>query len=94
MGKMFPPAETDLEPAPRTSCGQRLGNVNGNPGQEFIHQLRMQTAQGFPFAPSVKLVDWYGRCHFAAMAFLSLATRSVFSQEKPPSLSGLRPKWP
>ena len=29
-----------------------------------------------------------------AIADLSLDTRSVFSQENPPSLSGSRPKWP
>ena len=29
-----------------------------------------------------------------AIADLSLSTRSVFSQEKPPSFSGSRPKWP
>lgn len=58
-----------------------------------IHQFGMMTAQGFPLAPPVELEPLFGGlAHFTAA--LSAFTRSVFSQEKPPSFSAARPKWP
>ncbi len=41
-----------------------------------------------------RLSGWISRPQRAPKARFSSATRSVRSHEKPPSFSGLRPKWP
>jgi len=92
MGQMLATAETDLQPARLGRPGQRIGQIDAQPGQQRFGQRQMMTAQGFAPAPPVKLEAWRLARHFTAA--LSAFTRSVFSQEKPPSFSGLRPKWP
>ncbi len=53
----------------------------------------MERAPGeFPRRP-IRFVR-FGSAQRAPKADFRSATRSVFSQEKPPSFSGLRPKWP
>ncbi len=60
--------------------------------QKLGHQPRVMRTQGLALAPPVELEAPFPVAHFTAA--LSALTRSVFSQEKPPSPSACRPKWP
>ena len=92
MRQMLAAAEADFEPAALAHAGQRIRQLHPELRQQLFHQLGMMTAQGFPLAPPVELEPLFAVDHFTAA--LSAFARSVFSQEKPPSLSGARPKWP
>ena len=92
MGQVLATAEADLKPERPTKSPQRIRKIHPQLRQEPIDELQMMTAQGFPLAPPVELIATFRLAHFTAA--LSFFTRSVFSQEKPPSFSGLRPKCP
>ena len=76
----------------RASPQARRREIDPQARQQLLHQLQMMTAQGMALAPPVELMAPFRRPHFTAA--LSALTRSVFSQEKPPSASAARPKWP
>ncbi len=88
--QMLAAAKTDFQP--HLACGQGIFQVNPQLRQQVFHQLQMMTAQGFTAAPPVILKAFLAFAHFTAA--LRAFTRSIFSQEKPPSFSGFRPKWP
>ena len=56
MRQMLAAAETDLQPARLSHLRQRIGQLHLQMRQQFIHQCRMMTAQGFPLAPPVELM--------------------------------------
>ena len=98
-GKQSPPDAPDarrrqnrFQVEPRQTIQQGIIEINPQLRQQFFHQLQMMTAQGFTAAPPKKLKAFLFFAHFTAA--LRAFTRSVFSQEKPPSFSAVRPKWP
>jgi hypothetical protein len=93
MRQVLAAAEADFQPAPLSHAGQRIMQRHPEVGQQLVHEFGMMTAQGFTLAPPIELEPLFGvDDHFSAA--LSAFTRSIFSQEKPPSFSGARPKWP
>ena len=90
MRQMLAAAEPNFQP--HFADRQWIVQINPQLRQQFFHQLQMMTAQGLTPAPPVKLIAFLVFAHFTAA--LRAFTRSVFSQEKPPSFSGVRPKWP
>src|SRR5579883_1792486 len=72
--------------------------------QQFTQQRCVMAAQGLAMRPSINDAPLAGLAggrriivvvqRDQAARRLKFSTRSVFSQEKPPSASGLRPKWP
>ena len=82
-----------------------IGQGDRHGGQLVFEQLGARGAQGPPLAPAVKppnpavapsvvAVRQRAVRYDAPKADFNAATRSVRSQEKPPSASGARPKWP
>ena len=57
----------------------------GDVSHETPHPLRYDVVHS-PLPPKEGKSDH--------IAFFNFSARSVFSQEKPPSASGVRPKWP
>ena len=74
-----------LAPAEEGALG--FGVVVVGSSRFVKHNDEQMAGQARPFAP----IEVIG---FDQNAFLSCAARSVRSQEKPPSFSGARPKWP
>ena len=101
--EMLAAAETDLEPN-RGACGTEQGSdvevtrcreVYRQPRQQFIDEGLLSRTQSPPAAAAEDLMTplrLAARC--AQKARRSSSTRSSLSQEKPPSGSGRRPKWP
>ena len=105
MGEMFAAAEADLEPDLIDIAEQGLRvyppvpKRNGDPRKEGLHQIRLTRLQGLALGAPINVAA--RAVGFAAQGVPSqrtaaaiLSARSVFSQEKPPSESGVRPKWP
>ena len=109
-GQMLAAAEADLEPEfaganGRTGSRPRARPVDLEPRQQFGHEPRVIGAQRLALAAPVErpTLDRVGRGVRLRSAPSSRhdqarranwSARSVFSQEKPPSASGARPKWP
>ena len=98
-GEMLARAEADLEPE-RGCKGSR--GIEAQPRQQLLHQPLLpgpETPAGPP-AIEVALAGFRPRFRVGPrdaaqlMAAFSSLARSTFSQEKPPSASGVRPKWP
>ena len=101
-GEMLAGAETDFEPA---RGGHRSRGIESEPRKQRLHQALLARAKAPADAPAVK-IPWSWTLRRAARVFVvrrspaqwraafRLSTRSRRSQEKPPSGSGLRPKWP
>jgi hypothetical protein len=95
-------AEADLQPDRINRAGKqrlkigrrRRRDIDAQARQQRGEQFRLAGAQPFALAPAVERAG----TGFALLAQLTarfrLAARSVCSQEKPPSRSGARPKWP
>ena len=89
--EVFATAESDLEPhvidqvgKQGSRRGRRCSEVNGEPRRRRLVDPSPRWCRKPADAPRVD----------QPTALLMSFTRSVFSQEKPPSLSGARPKWP
>ena len=105
---MLAAAEADLEPdlvhlAPEQAggIGEVLRGVEPQARQQRPEQVGLPGAQLLALAPAEEgagaacaIVVQAGSAGFSADAERSSSTRSVFSQVKPPSASGARPKWP
>ena len=90
MRQMLTTAKADFQP--NLTGRQGVFQIDLQLRQQLFHELQMMTAQGFSAAPPVILKAFLAFAHFTAA--LRAFTRSIFSQEKPPSFSGFRPKWP
>ncbi len=101
-GKMLARPEADLEPQ-RTRAvtvgieqrrrRQRPGG-NGDAWQQRLDERRLPNPQLMPLLPPVQAAKGGRVGRNQATAAFSASTRSSFSQLKPPSASGVRPKWP
>ncbi len=100
-GEMLAAAIADLQPDLVTRGVEERGGVKparfrqgeGQPRQEIVPKRLLAGPQRSSAAPAIErpMILWrVGQ----AKAERSAGTRSSFSQEKPPSASGLRPKWP
>ncbi len=92
MGQMLSTAEANFESNFAGQASKRIIEINPQFRQQFIHEPQMMTAQSLTPAPSKKLKGSFFFAHFTAA--VRAVTRSIFSQEKPPSFSAVRPKWP
>ena len=99
-GEMLAAAEADLEPerSARVREGrERIARIDAQPRQKRAEQLVLRRPQPLALAAAVERargVARPGRPVRQDSAERSVSTRSVRSHEKPPSASGLRPKWP
>src|SRR5262245_28994177 len=71
-----------------------LDELASGPGRARLRPLAEPFRHASPVHGGQTPFGEKGLSPFHAIADLSLSTRSVRSQEKPPSLSGSRPKWP
>ena len=106
-GKMLAGAKADFEPAGGHGAGKKRGRIEFRAaGGQWHRQDRQQPVQQRP-TTSTKLAAMppaerpYRRIRWAVFvlfgqpwAEIRASTRSVFSQENPPSASGVLPKWP
>ena len=98
--QMLAGAEADLEGDRLGRRGERCGRVempcfrqrDGEPRQQRRQQVLLSRAKLAAAAAAIK--DAPAERRFAQKAPRSALTRSSCSQEKPPSGSGGRPKWP
>ena len=100
-GEMLAAAEADLEPerSARVREGrERIARIDAQPRQKRADQLVLRRPQPLALAAAVErargVAPGRGRPVRQDSAERSVSTRSVRSHEKPPSASGLRPKWP
>ena len=101
--EMLAAAETDFEPN-RGSRGTEEGvrievtrcrEVHRQPRQQFVDEGLLSGTQSPPAAAAEDLMAPFRLgTRYAQKARRSSSTRSSLSQEKPPSGSGWRPKWP
>jgi hypothetical protein len=96
-------AEADLEPevvdgrAEERARIERAALRQGDPdrGQQMLEERGLPGAKRPAAAPAVDpALRRLGQGSLRQKARLRFGARSVFSQEKPPSASGGRPKWP
>lgn len=105
-GKMFAAAEPDFEPKILNRAGKQGLHVHGliigrqlqpKARQEIVDQGLAAGTQFVPPPPAVEprfVLNISVAGQLAPKADFKSSTRSVRSQEKPPSSSGERPKWP
>ena len=100
-GEMLAAAEADLEPersARVRERRERIARIDAQPRQKRAEQLVLRRPQPLALAAAVERARGValgrGRPVRQDSAERSVSTRSVRSHEKPPSASGLRPKWP
>lgn len=92
-------AEADFEPELARRRFEDRGGVEQAFGRQADGQCLQSAPDQFRFASpqstaAPAAIDSSGRRRGQARADFRLATRSVRSQENPPSASGWRPKWP
>ena len=105
-GEMLARAEADLEPqrtliilgvAEQRRRVDRSGRGDADRRQQRLDEIGLTGAELVPLTAPIETAEGGGAgCVIGgqATAALSLSTRSSFSQLKPPSASGVRPKWP
>jgi hypothetical protein len=98
--QMFATTKADFEPDFAGDEGEKSSGVGDRPGRDF--KLR-QAVFDQPGVVGPQRLAAAAPIERAPRAFVvavqetrprNWLARSVFSQEKPPSASGLRPKWP
>gem|GEM_PF-2017446 len=101
--QVLPRAKADFQPnvlLPVIQAGRikRRFEIKREPRQEGFDQRRLMRAQGVAPPPAVKTLHRARAVFNASLlwrqdtALFKASTRSRFSQEKPPSASGVRPK--
>ena len=102
-GKVLAAAEADLQPDILDVAEQALrllerahARLDAQSGEQVLDQPRLAGAQRRTLAPAIELAPVLGVVigRDQVRARLSSPERSTRSQEKPPSASGGRPKWP
>jgi hypothetical protein len=99
-GDMLAGAEADLEP--KRGRRQRLAGIEQQARQQFVDEPALAGTQAPADTPAIEVAPPGGQVAGGRgsagvaqwKAAVRSSTRSSRSQEKPPSASGLRPKWP